>query len=95
MELLYIEKVDEDEMANMHVPDTDAPTINIIHSSNGSLSTVIDIDRSTSKSRPVGMRLHNSAKDLLERAIAGAWQLRVQFSLFLCIHETHSALNTM
>ena len=57
VELLYIEKVDEDEMANIHVPDTDAPTINIIHSSNGSLSTVIDVDRSTSKSRPVGMRL--------------------------------------
>ena len=32
---------------------------------------------------------------LLERATAGAWQLRVQSSLFLCIHERHSVLITM
>ena len=64
VELLYVEQKDEDEMANIHVPDADAPKINIIRSSNGSLSTVIDVDRSTSKSRPVGMRLQNLSKDV-------------------------------
>ena len=40
-------------------------------------------------------KVNPSHDDLLERAIAGAWQLRVQSSLFLCIHERHSVLITM